>query len=116
MNCHYCHTALTRPTATRHRPDMYTRDHIHPKCLGGVKTVPCCLRCNGLKADMTMRQWDTFRDKHPDWRNMNSGRDVKHSKAADRALIFQQLRIKRIAPVWPIDVWVRQPVLCRGLA
>lgn len=44
-----------------------TKDHKHPKRLGGVKTVPCCYACNQLKGGMELREWMTFMKENPQW-------------------------------------------------
>ena len=115
--CHYCRVTLTRTTATNHRADMYTRDHIHPKSLGGTKTVPCCLRCNGMKGNLTAREWNQWRADTPDWSTIRRPASIviAETKAAQRAAIFARLRIQAIQPVWPVDVAIAMPPLCRGL-
>ena len=41
-----------------------TTDHKIPKCRGGSNapenTVPCCLRCNNIKADMTENEFARY--------------------------------------------------------
>ena len=114
--CTYCRVRLTRPTATNHASTMATRDHVFPKSRGGIYTVPCCLRCNNMKADTTPREWQKFRDENPHWREMRNGGDVAASKKQKRAEIFARLRIQKIQPAWPLNVHVQMPPLCRGLA
>lgn len=53
MICYYCGVDLTEETATR--------DHVIPKSQGGTdaseNVVPCCLKCNREKADMSIGEF-----------------------------------------------------------
>lgn len=83
-NCAYCHRRFGKdPTALNGR----SRDHLVPRSQGGVDTVFCCRRCNGLKGDMTPDQWNEFRAQHPDWRQMMPGEGdlwLAQRRAAER--------------------------------
>lgn len=46
---------------------MPTRDHQHPRSLGGRKIVFACYACNHLKADMTMPEWEALMAAYPKW-------------------------------------------------
>lgn len=63
--CCYCRRVLEAPTS-RSRV-AYTRDHLHPKWLGGQRTVPCCRQCNQLKGGMPLAAWQAFMDENPGW-------------------------------------------------
>jgi hypothetical protein len=49
----------------RRLPELHTRDHVNPKCLGGranhTNIVPCCQRCNRAKGHMTLEQFRELR-------------------------------------------------------
>jgi 5-methylcytosine-specific restriction endonuclease McrA len=55
--CYYCQTPLTR--------EAVTMDHIVPISRGGRSTkgniVPACKKCNALKKDMTVVEWEDYR-------------------------------------------------------
>lgn len=65
--CVYCGRAIV-PDDPMRQP---TRDHIHPKALGGSNSyrnlVWCCFACNNLKGDMTLREWHVVMQKVPEW-------------------------------------------------
>ncbi len=63
--CTYCHRTLT--DAGTDLPTAATRDHTIPVCHGGDRTVPCCQACNGIKADMTLGEWNTHMARNPEW-------------------------------------------------
>lgn len=52
MPCFYCGIRLRKSGLA-----MRTRDHIVPKSQGGTKTVEACLRCNGLKAALSLEEF-----------------------------------------------------------
>lgn len=64
-NCHWCKRALLKPTSKGAL--RRTRDHVFPQSRGGSWTVPCCLACNQLKADMLPEQWRAFCEANPSW-------------------------------------------------
>lgn len=45
-----------------------TRDHVHPRVLGGGPVVMCCLRCNRDKDSLTLREWADAMRQQNDYR------------------------------------------------
>ena len=41
--------------------DLITRDHIHPKCMGGKETVPSCRKCNHQKGSHSLNEFRALR-------------------------------------------------------
>jgi 5-methylcytosine-specific restriction endonuclease McrA len=71
QECFYCGVKLLslrmarlHPMAER-VPELYTRDHVEPLCLGGgtrhTNIVPCCNRCNKVKGRLTLEQFRELR-------------------------------------------------------
>lgn len=56
--CKYCGRRLT--PATPHCDTSFTLDHVKAASTGGWKRVPCCRKCNMLKADLHMEDWFWF--------------------------------------------------------
>lgn len=65
--CAYCRRKLEATGS--HSKLAATRDHVHPKSLGGYGQVWCCRQCNQLKGCMTMREWLRFMGRNPEWWN-----------------------------------------------
>jgi hypothetical protein len=63
LPCFYCQ----RPMQRYHRTLEPTRDHVVPKSRNGRKIVICCIKCNGMKADMLPEEWTGFMAAHPQW-------------------------------------------------
>lgn len=69
--CFYCERTLNdRRTMRRNDRSKgldFTIDHKTPLCRGGPDTkenkVPCCHRCNNLKADMTAKEYFRYIEK-----------------------------------------------------
>ena len=59
--CFYCKIIMTRE---RNKIHSRSTDHVHPQSKGGVKTVPCCKRCNQMKGDMSVRRFMSLVAKH----------------------------------------------------
>ncbi len=55
FRCWYCGHLLFNTSPTRDRSK--TRDHVHPKSLGGTRTVKACRLCNIEKRDMTLAEY-----------------------------------------------------------
>jgi 5-methylcytosine-specific restriction endonuclease McrA len=72
--CHYCVRRLE--SSTSKGPVAATRDHFHPKSLGGEFRVWCCRRCNEIKRDMTVPEWRRFMRKNPEWWKMPAPRQT----------------------------------------
>lgn len=53
--CFYCDIQMT---LERGKPETVTKDHVIPKCQGGLTNkfniVAACQECNSLKADMSL--------------------------------------------------------------
>jgi hypothetical protein len=49
---------------------MRTRDHVVPKSKGGTKTVWACLKCNALKADLSLEEFRQLRGGIEFWGEM----------------------------------------------
>lgn len=66
--CNWCGIDLVKPTPIK--PDSATFDHVHPRSvtMGWNTKVWCCRACNTVKADMSLKQWETFMNEFPDWR------------------------------------------------
>lgn len=60
-HCWYCGIKFSKPIEKGYWPEKKTRDHVIPrsKITRGVPklTVPCCLRCNIAKADMSLEEF-----------------------------------------------------------
>ena len=65
MPCHWCSRPMKRPGDASGM--AATRDHVHPKSLGGRYQVWACRACNNIKGSMTERQWRTYMDANPNW-------------------------------------------------
>ena len=63
--CTYCKRELTRASSPSGL--AFTKDHVMPRALGGVKTVPCCRTCNQMKGDMHPNEWRAFTEANPGW-------------------------------------------------
>lgn len=63
--CYWCKRPLeaTGSRSTR----AATKDHVHPKSLGGRTKVWCCVACNNLKGDMLPSAWAEFMAANPEW-------------------------------------------------
>jgi 5-methylcytosine-specific restriction endonuclease McrA len=61
--CPYCKRVMD----IGHPDLMPTEDHVHPRSRGGVETVWACWKCNNVKGDMTMPEWEAFMAAHPAW-------------------------------------------------
>jgi hypothetical protein len=65
LKCAYCDRQLHVTTA---RNDLRaTRDHVHPRHLGGTTCVWSCIACNQLKGGMTLEAWQAFMADNPRW-------------------------------------------------
>ena len=63
--CDYC---MRRLESSKSKGKLAaTRDHVHPKSLGGTYRVWCCRQCNQIKGDMTITEWRYFRRHNPEW-------------------------------------------------
>lgn len=56
--CKYCTRELTPTTSPA--DTAFTFDHVKSQAEGGWKRVPCCRKCNMLKADLPMDSWFWF--------------------------------------------------------
>jgi 5-methylcytosine-specific restriction endonuclease McrA len=56
--CFYCEDKLS--------VSNWTRDHVHPKRLGGKFVVPCCKYCNATKGGKTLSKWYSYVEKTMD--------------------------------------------------
>jgi hypothetical protein len=65
QKCTYCSRKLHVTTARNDQ--RATRDHVHPRHLGGTKCVWACVACNQLKGGMTLEAWQAFMQKNPRW-------------------------------------------------
>jgi hypothetical protein len=65
QKCAYCARKLHVKTARNDQ--RATRDHVHPRHLGGTKCVWACIACNQLKGGMTLEAWQAFMQKNPRW-------------------------------------------------
>lgn len=63
--CTYCRRTLEAQSAPSRL--AATRDHVHPRSLGGTRKVWCCWACNSLKANKTAEQWSEFMKANPEW-------------------------------------------------
>ncbi len=64
-NCAYCHRVME---STRSFSKLAaTRDHVHPKSLGGTYRIWCCRACNTIKADKTPAEWSVYMRENPEW-------------------------------------------------
>lgn len=116
--CHYCYRRLAHPKSGLRW--SATKDHIHPRCLGGTVTVPCCLHCNHLKADMTADKWWWVMNTFPNWwRDFRSRRDLLRSIEAHRAekirASAERRHLMKHGPKWPDSVKVPVAPICRGM-
>jgi hypothetical protein len=65
LKCAYCDRQLHVTTA---RNDLRaTRDHVHPRHLGGTTCVWSCIACNQLKGGLTLAAWQDFMADNPRW-------------------------------------------------
>lgn len=72
IKCCYCKTILNEQNKTR--------DHIHPKILGGTVTRPCCYACNQEKGKLTLPRYILWLEerkaavssKTDEWRKRNT--------------------------------------------
>lgn len=66
-HCYYCGKVLT--------PSNRTLDHVYPRSWGGISLPdnlePSCKACNGLKADMTLEQFNKLK-KLPNSKKQNA--------------------------------------------
>ena len=65
QKCAYCARQLHAKTARNDQ--RATRDHVHPRHLGGTKCVWACVACNQVKGGMTLEAWQVFMQKNPRW-------------------------------------------------
>jgi hypothetical protein len=65
QKCAYCARQLHVTTARNDQ--RATRDHVHPRHLGGTKCVWACVACNQLKGGMTLEAWQAFMQENPRW-------------------------------------------------
>ena len=63
--CHWCKRPLEATGS--HSTLAATKDHVHPKSLGGRVKVWCCVACNNLKGDMLPCEWEAFMATNPEW-------------------------------------------------
>jgi len=57
-----------------------SRDHLHPRILGGTVTKPCCLACNQEKGKLTLPRYILWLEKEramlssktEEWRKRNT--------------------------------------------
>lgn len=63
--CHWCRRQM-RSTTDQSELGA-TRDHIHPKHLGGTSKVWSCRACNNIKGGMTEDEWSDFMKANPNW-------------------------------------------------
>lgn len=67
--CAYCGITMTLNTQeTQGNVTNETKDHITPRCKGGVITVACCEGCNRDKHHLSMNEWRCvlmFRRRRP---------------------------------------------------
>jgi 5-methylcytosine-specific restriction endonuclease McrA len=63
--CCYCKRQLTKPGDRANT--AFTRDHVIPASRGGVRKVPCCRKCNNLKADLDPSLWRIVTENYPRW-------------------------------------------------
>jgi hypothetical protein len=51
---------------------------VVPASRGGWKKVPCCRKCNGLKADLDPTLWRWFTEMYPGWwKTFNTHKEVR---------------------------------------
>jgi hypothetical protein len=65
QKCAYCARQLHVTTAMNDQ--RATRDHVHPRHLGGTKCVWACVACNSVKGGMTLEAWQAFMQVNPRW-------------------------------------------------
>lgn len=65
VRCCYCKRELSPPDSGF--STALTFDHVRAKSQGGVKTVPCCVKCNLLKDNLSVDDWNWFTATHPRW-------------------------------------------------
>src|SRR5262245_17202829 len=65
QKCAYCSRQLHATTARNDQ--RATRDHVHPRHLGGTECVWACVACNQLKGGMTLDAWQAFMQENPRW-------------------------------------------------
>lgn len=57
-DCPYCgDTMRVRYPNPHHHRDCPTRDHVIPRCHGGMRVIVVCRDCNNRKADKTPADW-----------------------------------------------------------
>lgn len=91
--CFYCSRTLNDRRLTRRKDRNkgldYTTDHKIPLCRGGPDTyenkVPCCFRCNNLKADMTSAEFFRYvgqfgYTRQPQWVKDRMKHETQHVK------------------------------------
>ena len=63
--CHWCNREMK---STRDQSALgATKDHVHPKHLGGTKVVWACRACNNIKGGMKLSEWISFMHRNPEW-------------------------------------------------
>jgi len=63
--CYYCQRTLV--ASTKDSNLSATKDHLHPKSMGGTLRVWSCRKCNSLKGNMTFSEWRSYMADNPDW-------------------------------------------------
>lgn len=113
-NCYWCNRMLLAPD--RHAKRSLTRDHVYPKSRGGKRTVKSCRHCNHLKGNLLPDQWSKAMAMFPNWwKAFHTHGDLRAAMDRNRSELLAPIRIAKIQPRWPCDVFVTPPPLCRGL-
>lgn len=64
-SCPYCHRVMESSRSVSKL--AATRDHVHPKSLGGTYRIWCCQACNTIKASKTPAEWSLYMRENPEW-------------------------------------------------
>jgi hypothetical protein len=76
--CPYCRRAMNSKSFHL----QPTRDHVIPRCRGGREIIICCLKCNGLKADMGEQEWFAYMRANPGWWLLTRAERKRRRRAA----------------------------------
>ncbi|PZO89082.1 MAG: hypothetical protein DI623_11425, partial [Sphingomonas sanxanigenens] len=64
----------------------FTYDHVVPESRGGQRFLPCCRKCNELKADLPIGCWLWFIDHYARWwRTFTSPSQVRNVIVAEQS-------------------------------
>jgi hypothetical protein len=82
--CCWCKRELVSSVAPCDR--AFTFDHVLARSRGGLVRVPCCAKCNMLKADLPRADWSWFIDNNPRWwKRFSTPQQVRATIIAERS-------------------------------